>query len=433
MKMKKYARIAVAISVALLTVITRAQLSFVDLKGSYRFFSTEKSHLLPIHGCAWWHTNILSNLYLHGNDADATVQLIKKLFYIIEDDLRPTKHPNAVATYFGPETIGAIIGAIEDELPANEQQKTITSAITHNLRYEQRKCSADELLKKIEEKISQADTTLKSALREQLYLDGDWLTCRQILTSKNADTYARQLCIFGLTEHLGHTPNWKQAPKVKELLAKATAPLVQEMRDQHAEYAIKKANMPGQIEALKKELKQQRNKKSDLTRMINRIAELATLITDAHAESSPHGEQQKYAPFTLHNILLSLLWASATTPNDLHRYALATGYSSIPPQEDFCCLDSAGITSEHAASFLHCEKPYLINDEESICRSLTKKIRGKQSTPISNKEFEQLIFAIMAESLKDVPIVDDTVATYEGTTFPDCVETTVRNLLNITL
>jgi len=390
-----------------------APLSFVELKGTHVLFGEDRSHLLPTHGCAWWHTTMLPDLYNRGDRRDATVQLITKLFHTVEDDLRPTKHPNKVATYFCPETIGAILSTLEK--PTVNRREELCDAIKHNLLYKKpHPVSADQITQHITDQITALETELQQTIEIGRCLDGDWQTCRNIIGYNKREL--QKFAIFGLLKQVKKKRQWQQKQQVWALLTdpeKTPTTVLKRISAERRKLKKRNASIPADLNTLRNEKKEWQQTQHDIRRMVRRIPDLATLITASHSECSLSQPTQKYPPFTLHNILLSLLWAKAQDIEDLHRYARATKYTRFAPLAD----------------------RYAIADHAAISRTLIHTMQSQQDKTlhISNEQFEQLIFAVMVDRLRIIPLAEDILTTCHGITFSDCVETALRNLFNILL
>jgi len=138
-------------------------------------------------------------------------------------------------------------------------------------------------------------------------------------------------------------------------------------------------------------------------------------VTLEHAQAWQH-LSPRYAPFTVHNILLAMLWAKAAKQNDLVAYADKTGSSS-------------GVK-------LLSGQQYDIKEWDEIVDKLLQKSAIFDEKDIAGEDFEKILFCLMAVNLMPgapyMP-VEYGNAYFKGVTFADCGETTLRNLFNAVL
>jgi len=427
----------------LVATLAHAELSFVDLKGTHALFPEEKSYLLPIHGCAWWNSNILPNLYDYGDEHDATVQLIKELFHKPVDSLQPTKFTQKIAAFFVPGTIGAIMRALE---APDLDEGTLTAAIISAPIMEE-----GQLLSIAERKTRIHTLERHVARLEKLKgcLSGNTKICEAIIGGAESRTAAEGnnkklvMCTFGLQGSLEKKEKLTKQPEgrrgglkkhvatMESLLAKIPRDIQLAAVEQHAELVAQRATTVRQIGEIRREITREHASFKALERQARKLAKL---ILDAYNESreptvflgygrtrpatgamapgraTPHRATltPKYAPYTLHNIFLAFLWVKAKSPADLNAYAHQTG------------LQRASLRSVPYDPAVDLEEARMVLRGAGLVRH------------ISNQQFEQLIFAIMAEA--PLPLASYVMdATYNGITFSDCTETTVRNLFNVIL
>jgi hypothetical protein len=69
-----------------------ASIPELEAKGLYTVLKPEYSYLSPINGFNWWNNKIVESMYRYGNENDATIKLVKLLFYL--DQTGTTFHPS---------------------------------------------------------------------------------------------------------------------------------------------------------------------------------------------------------------------------------------------------------------------------------------------------------------------------------------------------
>ena len=92
------------------------------LKNTFDCFAKNQTHLSPIHGAAWYESDMVKNFYeafQAGEKNDATTTLVSELFYLQDDVLYPTKHKTKPGFVLTPELIAQIISYLEKKLINN--------------------------------------------------------------------------------------------------------------------------------------------------------------------------------------------------------------------------------------------------------------------------------------------------------------------------
>ncbi|HBS48159.1 TPA: hypothetical protein DEO28_03685 [Candidatus Dependentiae bacterium] len=99
------------------------ELSVTYIKTFQNVFKSENTdfpfgsnHLSPTWGSIIWHSPFLENLYRYGNTNHAMVKLVHEMFFIHHDNVTfdTTYLPTKIATYLGPQNVGALIAIIEN-------------------------------------------------------------------------------------------------------------------------------------------------------------------------------------------------------------------------------------------------------------------------------------------------------------------------------
>src|SRR3990172_5271498 len=105
----------IALALLLTGPFAHAEIAFTDIKGMYTDIIDSKKHLSPVHGFNWFKTGIIENMYRYGDENDATIKLVKEIFFLQPDDVTfdTTQNPGKPANYFTATTIGKILNFLE--------------------------------------------------------------------------------------------------------------------------------------------------------------------------------------------------------------------------------------------------------------------------------------------------------------------------------
>jgi len=143
---------------------TAAELDYPALRRMYSIFKPEKRYLSPIHGFCLCKSPIIWNLYILGKREDATVSLVRRLFHVAVGSIYPSRQ-DPIVSHLSPQGVGAILGIFEpliqesgDSLPA-DLAKRLTDVIAESLVWPGGGGSVDGLLQflKAEKKAKRID------------------------------------------------------------------------------------------------------------------------------------------------------------------------------------------------------------------------------------------------------------------------------------
>lgn len=390
--MKKAPNIKIILSFFCLFLgnITYTEVPFTWMKGVYGVTKLAYSHLSPINGMVWAEQRIVENMYRYGNPDDATIKLIKELFYLQADNVsfRPTILKSKPASYYTPQMVGTIMRVVteyrENKAEENKKDAQLTAAL-EQIMQPQRAAMVKE----------------KEILTTQLNTRG--ATIKKIIEDIATDNKKLDALIRQAKRVSPTTSEQERAAKLKELeekrkkLTNTRAPLEEELgKLTHESKAIDRALQTG-------------------------IAQLISYFIQSIKESAPDATQT-YVSYATEQILLALLWKIAN-PRD----------GNVPKQAfvDYFNELGAMINDNNLKAWI-VAKPYNKQDYEQF--------QKQQFTMIT--AYEQIILAVKGHSVWESPvpqIITGAQATYvhpggkQTTQFSDCVETSFRNWFNIVL
>lgn len=355
---------------------TNAEISFPEIKGTYSDIKVSKKYLSPVNGFNWWKTGIINNLYRYGNPEDATIKLLRELFYLQQDQITfdTTNLARKPAKYFTPRTIGKILNIIDKQTNETNLLSELKQVIKQDINLDS--------LQKFTTRIIE-DTQLKL---ENLPAKKE-LTAKKVALNKQIVRIQK-----GLTKGI-------QSQKQKD---EATEPLKKEIEELN--------RIIGNIEEIKRSIHNQSLSEKS-------VDELAILIVQSLKEI----KEGKYISHTLEYILTSFVWKKSQSKAELWEY-LDQFEPSILDQsiskKDFL---EKRYTKKDYADFkqkINLNSKYIFDNYElSSFASCARKIWDSPFPPLLG-------------SIGDAKYIDS-----EGRShfFGDCGETTLRNFFNIIL
>jgi hypothetical protein len=424
-----------------------ATIPFTWIKGLYAVTKPEFNYLSPINGLVWYEQGIVENMYRYGDDNDATIKLVKELFYLQRDNISfvPTIRADKPASFFTPIIIGKIMAVIESYRvqPKYDDKELITTlkSLMNNAINQAQK------IKDAQAEMLQITDERKEQLQRQ-----NTLQTKINNINKQSKKKAGELQAELLTKN-------KQAvavigKKIKE--AKGNAALIESFKTQaqdiHAtirtleeqskQTIIITPEQEAELNSLDIELKKlqqasagSKDQFDKIKTNVKRLGELpgaidqlAVLIAHSIRESAP--EAKFYVSYATEQVLLALLWAKSNPRENAN-----------PKQDitDFLVQLKEYINAENLALWLQ-EDLYNKQNYEQF-------MKGLDSLPVENvgafiiDNYEQEIssifyFRILKTTLP--PIFSGTTVHYIHTdgkiySFSDCGETSVRNFFDIIL
>jgi hypothetical protein len=410
------------IFILLFNSVTQASIPFTWIKGLYAVTKPECAYLSPINGLVW-SQGIVENMYRYGDDADATIRLIKELFYLQRDEVSfvPTVREDKPAAFWGPLQGGKILAVMQKHRNAEQ--------------YDQKKCKAE-----LQQVMSafRADPVMKDkdAMRAALRAQVGGAQIERI--HKSIATLNSELSKKVSEQKVQGLLSDQSQAQYNELVAgigqkKATGAAI--TADTKAIQLLLR-NEIKQLEVQKRAVQTERKKDKSfgaLQRKLDMLdtlfddqayATLAELLAAAIQESLP-GDTQKYMPYTIEQILLAFVWVKAN-PHEK---------PENPKQDfiDFFNALSTCIDTQQLATWLH-EGPYE-RDDHMRCK---KMLAAPGAAEFIVRNYELIVFSAQAHKVWDQKLPEifsgrTAYYLYNGVlyAFPDCGETSLRIFCNI--
>jgi len=403
-----------------------AEIAFTEIKGLSSTVKLDEMDYNPLNGLVWWHAGIMENLYRYGDDKDATVKLVKELFYLQRDEITfdITSLNRKPARYFKATTIGKIIKKLRELLLESPlKPESVTAAKKELLQSIQDDIDLSALIKKSQEKIALQIANIQA-------LD----TAVSQLKAKSAATIETQKKIkndlMSINSQIAHATRQKDQQKI-DALEKEKGSI--NKRLQESEKSIdgdrKRIKEIGSSASYKK-LSQVIHNESLTAKSLE---ELVNLIIDSLQECT--SENSYYLRSATIQILLSFLWKKADAKKEFIGYFVMVPEILIDPswlnnnaqieewikmqfgEPDYSSF-MAQITSTKSTGQSHSTlKIYLIDNYElAVFAALAQKMWYSVLPPIIS-------------SVSESQFQDGDQVYY----FSNCAETAIRNFINIIL
>lgn len=409
-------------------------------KGLYSVFRI-KQYLSPVYGFAWWHGGQIEKLYRYGDPGYKTIELVRQLFYLNDADgltFAPTILPIKIGTYFSPATIGIILNALDEyvekkSLTASEEQKlekTIEDALAKELKFEalikSAKHTQDQLASQLKPEIKQAQKDAekygkekKSLEKEKPSLEKDVQEYKQKITQLNQQLKSL-IKKKPITDELKGLIEKKQ----KEIIA---AKLTFEVAQQ--KLAALKTQIKEQILLIKKAVDIERRFENKIKN--SAISEYALhnfvqLLVRAFEETLP--DRKRFMPFTVHNILLAMLYKKVNVKKDFIQYFSKLDHSIF---NDTALLTDNSPTQSRWLKEQYPQKSY--QSIGSTIVSIEKAEKPKEKFLLLKNNFEEFIAAWYSYQVFTSifpPQILSGWTRYQEYDFADCGSTSLRNTLN---
>jgi len=408
----------------LVTGAVQAAIPFTWIAGLDDVVKPSYSYLSLVNGLAWSSNQIVENMYRYGTDTDATIKLIKELFYLQRDEVSfvPTVRDDKPASYWGVVHAGKILAVIQQHRHDN----------TFNI--QACKTALTELLLSFKtEPVMQDKAALRLELQRQLGVTGV-----QQLTDAIRYLKGEQFKTVG-AQQVRHLLSEQALKRYDTLISESSATPNLQQINQEVLGIIKGEiqRLEQERQKLQKSLKEDKNRTAkqrklemlDIVFADDTYASLASLIAEAVQESMP-GNNQKYMPYTVEQILLAFAWVKAN-PRE---------HPENPKQDiiDFFTPLTSYIEPERLAQWL-VHEPYGPADHARCKQQISALGLLVPSFLLNN--YGLAMFSVQAYRAWDQPlplIVTGRTAYYRdpagGTYFfSDCGETSLRNFFNIVL
>lgn len=376
---------------------THTEVPFTWMKNLYAITGLEYEQLSPINGMVWSEQRIVENMYRYGNPDDATIKLIKEIFYLQADNVsfRPTILKSKPASYWTPHNIGAIIRAITvyRANKAQASEKDTNLIITLEAIIQPQKIAMQKIQKDMAMRIAEIKITIDDiAQQNKIFLSLIRQTQRKkITTTQEAEEKITELA---------------QLEEKQKFLTNKRKPLDEELKKlTYHSKAIDEALQTG-------------------------ITKLISYFNQSIKESAPN-KTQIYVSYTTEQILLTLLWKIAN-PRD-----------TAQPKQDFIDyfneLDTL-INTKNLKTWT-IANPYSKQNYEQFNKQLAT-IHKTKLAGFMLENYEKTILAVKGYSVWESPlppIISGAQVTYihpdgkQTKPFSDCVETAFRNFFNIVL
>jgi len=381
--MKKY--ISYILILCCISSLSQAEISFLELKGLYNGIKEDKKYLSPVHGFNWFKTGVVENMYRYGDEADATIKLIKELFYLQPDGVTfdITSLARKPAKYFTPRTIGKILNVIEkykDKTLDPSSKVEISTLLKNIIKEDINFDDLQQLINRTIEKIQQEVGPI--ADKKQL----------------NLEKRAAEQKITKIKKGKVKTI------KTKEEKAQAITPLQARIEE-----------IQGEVQKITVRERLLKRKIHDISLNEKLIDELVGYMLGCLAET----QEQKYIPYALQQLLLAFAWKVADSKEQLIDYF-----------EQF----ETPIITKNKIELL--QELYSKKDYEHFKENLEKNVSfilkdyelssfGSYGRTVWDKPYPPVISGISDTRYVDIAGIEHF--------FSDCVETSLRNFFNIVL
>ena len=366
------------------------EIPITQIKNLASVLKPEYEYLSPIHGAIFCHNNYIENLYRYGKEEDKTIKLTKKLFFVHHDNVTfdRTYLGTNIAAHFSPQDIGQIIAEIENF------KNNLRSKITYSKKGKPMlppKKIIIELSNAFKDKITTIIATIETTKKTEI---------KQSIISYLKTAIARK------QEEVKTLTGDEKAKTDKKIT---------ELKQQE-----KKEKVSDEIA-----LKDFKISKENFIRfLIQAIPE----------------DGDKYIQHHTTYILLAFLWKKVATKNDFLDYFKALSNTLKLSETDAPAPSTPSIFTN--ADFLSTKSERFLNS--TFTSEDYKKITNQPESEIVNtinNDFEALALSYLGFDLFENPLPKEihmSTATYIDTNnqinyFPDCVETSLRNLLNAIL
>jgi hypothetical protein len=427
----------------LLTVGTlSAEIDFTRISGLYTVFRT-KQYCSPLFGFAWWNSGQIEKLYKppyrYGDPEHATVQLVSEFFYLNEGDgltFAPTILPNKIGTYITPGAIGAIIHILDEyvdqrSLNATQMQKLETAleaALAKEIKF-------NELLIL---KILALDP-----FRNQYMIDIVQQEVQRLEKQRVAIVHEREQAEHAVKKGQQEVVQLasqrksleKKKPQTPELQTQIQAKLQESaaaqarlkvLQERLAHWVAEYQGVREKIEQLKDTERRLENRDKNKYLSEDSLYNFVRLLVRAFQESLPGN--QRYLPFTVHNILLGMLWKKATEKKDFILYFAKLDHSIF--------YDNSLLSDNSPAQQAWLEQRYdrkMYQTIGPVLQSIATASDTNAKFNILKINFELLIaswysYAVFTSVFP--PQVLSGWTSYEGNNFADCGSSSLRNALD---
>ena len=381
-----------------------AEVPFTWMLGIYAIMHPAYRHLLPLNGMLWAEQCIVDALYRDGNPNNATIKLVKELFYLQDDmvSFRPTILKSKPASYWTPATIGKINAAItayrESAAQENENDATLRAAL---------------------EQIIQPQCTVMLTRKEEI------ATCIAAKKEILHDITQQNKALYTLIGQAQRKPSTTYAQ-----LNQKIAELEQLETDYHF--------LAGTKEPIEHAIKKLVYDQKFINRALeNGITTLIDSLIDSVKESAPGNNNKKYTAYATESILLTLLWKIANPRDgDMPKQDFVDYFNQlVGPLKDALIVDTDNLQKWITT------QPYTKQDYLHFNQNLNA-LHPDMRKQYMAQHYEQTILAIKGHLLWTSampPIITGAGAIYthpdgsDTEQSPDCVETSFRNFFNIIL
>ena len=369
------------------------EIPITQIKNLASVLKPEYEYLSPIHGAIFCHNDYIENLYRYGNEKDATVRLIKELFFVHHDNITfdRTYLPIKIAAHFSPQDIGQIIAEIENFKAA------FLSKITYSKKTKQTIFPS----KKETDKLSNNFRTKIKDILENI------VTTKKTEIKQSIISYL-QTAISRLEQAKPETPEEKKFEidkKIAELNQQKEAEEQNVDKIVHVGFKISRDNFP-------------------------------KFLSQAILE-----EGVKYVQHHSIYVLLSFLWKKVANKNDFLDYFQTLSRLLVKPSKTAAPATPTSIFIN--TNFLSTESEDFLNAVfiPEDYANVTNQPETEMAETIKN-DFEALALSYLGFDLCENPLPKEIGMTMNAiftdnnnqqTSFPDCGETSLRNFLNAIL
>jgi len=463
---KRYQSFVIFIILLGMQSIVLYPVTIKEIKDTYTILSDDYKHCSPAHGALWWERRILKNYYDFGNPEHATVKLIRDLFHVVQGSFSITHNKSYPGAHFSVTTVGKIVGVMAtgaESTPADLVRK-LQAVIEQDIDF---KASLD-LTAAVQVELTATLGTLKERKKEVVKIKGlpDYVKCVKEIPDvikaiqkfeEKAVRPTVPLDIQHNLEILGQNKNLLEAKleakkepvlENKDLEANITNALdklkfyIKKLDTlKPSQESLKKAYLDKQ--ALEKSIEEFETKlaNNNAKKVKERLKSLTlniaqSLVECGFFEKTDEKRETKvlYYPGTTFNIFMGFLYRKAETKKQLKQY-FEQLTQFVPAEKLFQDAEAFTDAAWEDDIFNADDVPTIV---EALKTYVKQSEKEKNPLNVIKKLFtiatyEEIIFAEIMQQIYSMPlpkIASHRNVAFEERTFPDCVETTMRNLCN---
>ncbi len=404
------------------------------IKDTYEVLKPEYRHLSPVHGAVWWEKGLVQKYYKFGfygksipktkkgiaHAPYGTVALIRDLFHEVQGSFNVTKSPSSTAFHFSAETVAKILATIETykDKPITQREKVLVEKKGKKIEVNKTTGLADEL-----KQVITSDTDFQASIKKYQPQYDELRKKMEAYKTKESEIKKKFAALI--------VERKKLQQKSKETLTEEEVLALKEIEDQMAVLTDQLAP----IEQIKKEFGQYNIQDAQGRKKLNPLvnAIVASLQECGFVQSH---EQPSYPKKTTHSVLLAFLYRKAEEKSEFKKYfdevqnvlkkpiLTKDGAQQVANQQ---WISSAFDDSNAGIKKILDEIKHAVEAFGEL------KSNGKVTLEdiLHKISFAKIVFGEVSRPQALPHVAEYTDVFFEKVKFPDCAETTMRNLCNI--